>query len=250
VVAEPPDLQRPPERSKAFLLDLDAALISRRQILPGARELLARLGARVAVVSNNAEDTPASLARKLAHFDLQVPTERIVLAGATALDLIAEEQVARHATSRVMVLGGFELRRYGADIGLDITESNPTIVLVARDREFSFARLEVAANAVRRGARLIVANPDLVHPGPDGSIVPETGALLAAVLACTGPVPYETIGKPEPALFLRALARLDARPEDAVMVGDTLGPDGAGALRLGMRFMAVEPARRFAPIAI
>ena len=246
MVAVSPETQHSIERAKAFLLDLEATLLSKRQALPGARDLLARLGERIVVVSNNAEDTPTSLSRKLSQFDLQVPADRIVLAGSTALDLIAEEQVARHATPRVMVLGGFELRRYGAHIGLDITESNPTIVLVAREREFSYARLEVAANAVRRGARLIVTNTDLTCAGPDGSVAPETGALLAAILACTGAVPYETIGLPESPLLLRALARLDAPPEDVMMLGDTVGTDGAGARRLGMQFMAVEPGRRFA----
>jgi HAD superfamily hydrolase (TIGR01450 family) len=229
---------------KAFLLDLDGTLISKRQALPGARSLLARLGDRFAVVSNNAEDTPASLAAKLANLDLPVPAERIVLAGTTALERLAREQ----ANSRILLLGSRELRHYGASLGLDITEHYPTVVLVARDRDFSYARLEIAANAVRRGARLIVANPDLVHPGNDGSVVPETGALLAAILACTGPVPYEIVGKPEPALFLRALALLDARPEDAVMVGDNPATDGAGALRLGMQFMAVEPS--VAPLTV
>ena len=71
-------------------------------------------------------------------------------------------------------------------------------------------------------------------------------ALLAAILACTGAVPSETIGLPESPLLLRALARLDAPPEDVMMLGDTVGTDGAGARRLGMQFMAVEPGRRFA----
>ena len=250
MAAVPADPGRAPDRSKAFLLDLDATLMNRRQVMPGARDLLTRLGERVVLISNNAEATPDSLARKLSHFDLHVPSDRIVLAGTTALDLIAEQQAARQAMSRVMVLGGFELRRYGSHIGLDITESNPTIVLVARDREFSYARLETAANAVRRGARLIVASPDLVHPGPDGSVEPDSGALLAAILACTGPVPYEAVGMPEPALFLRALARLDAQPEDAMMLGENASTDGAGALRLGMRFTAIEPGGRFASLPI
>ena len=41
--------------------------------------------------------------------------------------------------------------------------------------------------------------------------------------------------KPNPAIFERALAELDVRPEDALFVGDRLGADVGGASRVGMR---------------
>jgi putative hydrolase of the HAD superfamily len=43
------------------------------------------------------------------------------------------------------------------------------------------------------------------------------------------------IGKPDPAVFRHALALVDAAPEDAVMVGDTLERDIDGALAAGLR---------------
>jgi HAD superfamily hydrolase (TIGR01549 family) len=45
------------------------------------------------------------------------------------------------------------------------------------------------------------------------------------------------VEKPEPAIFHAALAALDAAPETAVMVGDSLRRDGEGARRSGMRFI-------------
>jgi HAD superfamily hydrolase (TIGR01549 family) len=47
--------------------------------------------------------------------------------------------------------------------------------------------------------------------------------------------------KPEPAIFHAALSALDARPETAVMVGDSLRRDGEGARRSGMRFIWIAP---------
>jgi putative hydrolase of the HAD superfamily len=41
--------------------------------------------------------------------------------------------------------------------------------------------------------------------------------------------------KPDPRAFATALARLDARPEDAVMVGDSVANDVEGALAAGVR---------------
>lgn len=82
-----------------------------------------------------------------------------------------------------------------------------------RDRSFSHRRPEAASNAIRGGAALVVANPDLVHPGTAGHMVPETGALLQALLACTGPVPHRIVGKPEPSPFLASLAVLGTTAE-------------------------------------
>jgi HAD superfamily hydrolase (TIGR01450 family) len=231
-----------PWQAGAYLVDLDGTLVSDGKPLPGAKRLLALMQDRFVLVSNDAEHTPAQLARLLAGIGLSIESRRILLAGTCALDLIARERPA----ARVMLLGSAALRRYGERLGLAMTMRDPGIVLVGRDRSFTYAKLSMAANAVREGANLIAANPDLTHPGRGGAVVPETGALLAAILACTGAVPHRIIGKPEPELFARALALLAVPAAQAVMVGDNPHTDGAGARRLGMRYVAIEPGRPLA----
>ncbi len=166
---------------------------------------------------------------------LDVPAGRIVLAGATALREIA----ARRPRARVLMLASEGLTRHARDVGLRPVRTQPHIVFLGRDRRFSHRRLEMAANVVRAGAELVVANPDLVHPGPGGSIVPETGALLAALLASTGPVSYRVVGKPEPALFEAGLALLGLPRCDVAMLGDNPRTDGEGARRFGIRYVDV-----------
>jgi len=48
-------------------------------------------------------------------------------------------------------------------------------------------------------------------------------------------------GKPEPAIFRAALSALNAAPETAVMVGDSLRRDGEGARRSGLSFIWIAP---------
>jgi HAD superfamily hydrolase (TIGR01549 family) len=47
--------------------------------------------------------------------------------------------------------------------------------------------------------------------------------------------------KPDPAIFRAALTALNAAPETAVMVGDSLRRDGEGARRSGMGFIWIAP---------
>src|SRR5262245_42331458 len=83
------------------LCDLDSCLIAGDVVLAGARELLARAGDRLWIVSNNSTDTPATLAARLERLGLSVREDRIVLAGATAVEHLAQ----RNPGARTAVYG-------------------------------------------------------------------------------------------------------------------------------------------------
>lgn len=220
---------------RGWLIDLDGTLVCGGRPLAGAAGFLQACGERFVIVSNDGEHTPAELAGDLARVGLDVPAGRIVLAGAVALKQIA----ARRPGASVLMLASEGLTRHAREIGLRPVSTRPEIIFLGRDRRFTHRRLALAANAVRDGAELVVANPDLVHPGPDGSVVPETGALLAALLACTGPVPYRVVGKPEPALFEEGLALLGLPKREVAMLGDNPRTDGEGARRFGLRYIEI-----------
>lgn len=220
---------------RGWLIDLDGTLVCGGRAVPGAHAFLDACAGRFVVVSNDAEHTPAELASSLRRVGLDVPAGRIVLAGAVALDEIAIQRPG----ARVLVLASDSLLRHARERGLRPARTWPDIVFLGRDRRFSHQRLALAANAVRAGAELVVANPDLVHPGPGGAVVPETGALLAALLACTGPVNYRVVGKPEPILFAAGLALLGLPRRSVAMLGDNPRTDGDGARRFGLRYVEI-----------
>ena len=75
---------------------------------------------------------------------------------------------------------------------------------------------------------------------------------LEAVCASSGLAPYLSVvvdsavagfEKPDPRIFRVALEALDARPEDAVFVGDSMPRDMEGARRLGMAHVWLAPGR-------
>jgi HAD superfamily hydrolase (TIGR01450 family) len=217
--------------ARGYLVDLDGTLISGGRPLPWTATLLAALAGRFVIVSNDAEHTAAELAAKLAHL-VRLDVSQIVLAGECAIRLLARDRPA----ARVLLLASASLRQLAADLGLGLTDDDPDVVLVGRDRDFSYASIARAARSLHRGADLIVANPDTSHPGPGGEPVPETGALAAAILAAAGHRSYRVIGKPEPALFEDGLVRLGCAAAEALMIGDNPATDGAGAAAAGIRF--------------
>jgi HAD superfamily hydrolase (TIGR01450 family) len=224
------------DRYKAILCDLDGCLLSGDRVLPGARTLLERAGDRLVILSNNSTDTPASLSARLAHLGLSTPAERIFLAGVGAVDHVA----ARHPGRRINLFGSRPLLQHALSLGLRPDGRTPETVLLARDVTFSYAKLTQILDNLRGGADLVVANPDLTHPGAQGEPVPETGSVLRWITACLPDPPITLVGKPEPALYSQILTRFALSPGDCLCLGDNPDTDGEGARRMGMAFAHVR----------
>lgn len=219
----------------AVIVDLDGTLIRSGHALDGAAALLARFAGRFDVVSNNSTDTAAALARKLGQLGLKVPRDRLVLAGEETVHYLA----TRHPAARVMLLASPAIRRLAARAGITLVAEKAQLVVLARDTRFDFAKLEAAANELRRGAALIVANPDTSHPADGGRLAVETGSLMVAISACAGVAATRVVGKPEPDLFLAAMRRIGTAPSETLVIGDNPLTDKRGASRLGLKCVLV-----------
>jgi 4-nitrophenyl phosphatase len=223
--------------ARGILLDWDGCVVVGNRILPAARQLLARHGDRVVIVSNNSTHLPEQFSAYLARAGLILPASHIILAGAEAVSWVAQAR----DPGRVMVLGSLQMRALALRLGVNVVRDNPNMVLLMRDTRFGYSQMARAVSALHRGARLVVSNADRTHPGVKGDIVPETGALLAALTTCVpGIIPF-IIGKPERLLFERACAVLGIANTEALMIGDNSDTDIAGAKALGIRSLQVWP---------
>ncbi|MDP9602934.1 UNVERIFIED_ORG: HAD superfamily hydrolase (TIGR01450 family) [Variovorax paradoxus] len=236
--AKPDGIDPQLARARHLLVDLDGTLVRQQEAIDGAAALLAHFEGRYAIVSNNSTHTARGLAQRLRRLGLNVPPARIVLAGELAVRQLARE----HPGARVMMAASPALQRHALAQGCRLVQAGADFVLLALDMHFSHARLALVVNELLRGARLVVTNADATHPGPQGRVVPETGALLAAVVAASGVQPWRVIGKPAPLLFEEGLRCLGARAQDTVVVGDNPLTDGEGAARLGMACVIVGHA--------
>lgn len=222
-------------RAEHLIVDLDGTLIRESELLGGAAELLRRFEGRYAVVSNNSTHSPESLSRRLQRMGLKVAPQALVLAGEQTLAYLRRE----HPKARIFLSGSRALQELARAMGCDLVRDEADVVVLALDPHFNVARLAHIANQLRRGALLVVANADATHPGPQGRVVPQTGALLAAVRTASGVEPHRIIGKPGPLLLEEGLRRLSARADRCVLIGDNPDTDGLGARAMGMPFILV-----------
>jgi 4-nitrophenyl phosphatase len=235
-----------------LLVDLDGVVYRGAAPVPGVAAVLAARAAAgddVAYVTNNSMWYRADYVTRLSSMGAPVSPDRIV-SSARATALYLAEQSPRPGC--VLVVGGAGLVHELRDVGIEVMPSAEAAgrwtangrdalaatlgvdtVVVGLDLEFTYARLAVAAAAVRAGARFIATNRDPTYPMEHG-LMPGAGSVVAAIVAAGGVEPV-SLGKPGP-LLLEVAARAMGRPvTEAVMIGDSLITDIPAAIAVGAR---------------
>lgn len=231
--------------AEAVLFDWDGCLVVGGALLPGASTILHALAGRSYILSNNSTDHPRDLVGMLDYCGLPFPAENVLLAGHQTL----LREAVRTGARAINIVAAPQMVALAAELGLmpvqfpDIDVGEVDTLVIMRDTSFNFRKLTNAINAARNCKRIVVSNPDLTHPGGDGFVQPETGALLAAIQVCLGDrtPKIEIIGKPSATLFISALEKAGTDPAKAVMIGDNPTTDGAGARAAGIPFVHVHP---------
>jgi len=213
--------------------DMDGVIYRGKEPIPGAQDFIDRLRASdtgFVFLTNNSEQTPLDLLRKLAGLGIHGLTAAnfITSAMATAEFLAAQKP---HGTAYVIGGGGLSAALY--QVGYSITDANPDYVVVGKTASFGFPMMKKAVQLIDAGAKFIGTNPDLVDP-VEGGTEPAAGVLLAAIEAATGRRPY-IVGKPNSLMMIYARKMLDVPAEDCVMIGDRMDTDIVGGLEAGMR---------------
>lgn len=243
-MADPLHIPGPPTRLySAYLFDLDGTVYLGDRLLPGARETVLGLrdaGIPVRFLSNNPTKNPAEYAQKLGQMGLPTPVEEItntVVSTTRWLRANAPGAVV-YPIAEMPVIDA--LRAAGIAISDDPRRID--IVLASYDRTFTYAKLQIAFDALwraDRGARLMSTNPDRYCPFPAGRGEPDTAGIVAAIEATTGVRCERTFGKPEAPIAQMALEGVGVEPAECAMVGDRLSTDIAVARAAGLASVLV-----------
>lgn len=238
---------KPATRLRLVILDMDGVLYRGDQPIPGAAELAQRLhdaGAQVRYATNNSMFTRAAYADRLTSMGITAAPDEIVTSTSATIEHLRRHEPAVRSILAVGAQGMVdELRAAGLTVRHAAEPRDPSAptpvdaVVVGLDPEIDAARLDVAADAIRAGARFIATNADARYPTPTG-FRPGAGAIVAALADATG-VPPLVIGKPAPAMFAATLEGAGVTPAEAIVIGDNPESDVAGAHRSGIESILV-----------
>jgi HAD superfamily hydrolase (TIGR01450 family) len=231
-----------------FIFDLDGTVYFGNHVYQGAKKLLQLLNhqeKQVIFLSNNSTDSSEAIQKKL--IDKNLPVQDSIILAAT--DLAGNYLLQKYGKVRVKTFGTRTLENSiisAGHITIPVDSREPCdVVLVGRDPFFTYQNLHDCTRTLLEGAKLVAVNSDLFHPGVDGSRVPETGALIAAIQAVTGQSEYESIGKPNNYSFNKILEQASVKPELCVMIGDNPYTDIRGGYLAGMLTVWISHKKTF-----
>jgi phosphoglycolate/pyridoxal phosphate phosphatase family enzyme len=223
---------------RGWLVDLDGTVYLGEQLIDGAAEAMAALraeGRRIAFLSNKPLQTREEYAAKLTRLGIPAAADEVINSSL----VLARHLRTLDPGAPVFVIGEppmqAEMRAHGFEVRDD---ERVRWVVIAFDRTFTYAKLNIALQAVRGGARLIATNPDRTCP-VEGGEIPDCAGMIAAVEAVTDRTVELIVGKPSPIILEVALAALGCAPGESVIVGDRLETDMLMGRRLGLATILV-----------
>ncbi len=218
------------QNKKIVFLDLDGTVYMGEALIPGARDFLEYLGDKgifFYFLSNNSSRSKSDYVKKLSGLGISTGEDRIVLSTDGVIEFLLKKKV-----KDLYVVGTKSMQATFIQQGFDIASTSPGYVVLGFDTELTYEKLKNAALFLSKGVELIATHPDLVCPTPEG-FIPDTGSMLALLEKATGKKPFKIFGKPNPEMVAHILHRHDAKPRQAVMIGDRIYTDMELARRVG-----------------
>lgn len=257
--AEPPDPIRADGRPLAVLLDLDETLISDEAAVQAAlaatlRSCVPELAGDDAAVAEAVTTVRAAARERWRALPTVDFARRIGISSWEAMvatfaapgSAVAESFAELAALAPAYRLDAWTAGLAETGVGASASAAAACAARFPAERHRTFRLLPDAVDVLPRLVAdhpvAIVTNgaPDLQHAKVAAC---GAGALVSTVVV-SGDV---GVGKPDPAPLLVALEALGVRPEDAVMVGDSLRNDVGGAAAAGCRSVWLDRWGRGAP---
>jgi HAD superfamily hydrolase (TIGR01450 family) len=209
---------------------MDGTLFRGSEALPGAVDTLAVLraeGARVRFVTNNSTRSAAAHVDKLVGMGFEAHADEVYgTAPATA-------EYLRGKVTRAFVVGEDGLVAALEAAGVRVDEAAPEVVVAGLCRRFDYALLSGAmTHLLDPRVRFVATNRDATFPLEGHRQVPGAGAIVAALVTCSGREP-ELVGKPDPFLIECILRDTAVAPADALVIGDRVETDIVAGQRAG-----------------
>ena len=213
---------------KAVLFDLDGTVYLSDKLIPGAKEAIEKIkksGRTVRYVTNTTRKPRSAIVDILNNFGIPTKAEHIITAPVAAATWLKKINI----TNVHLVLAKETFEDFS---DFNITSNNPQAVVVGDiGNSWSFEILNKTFQVLNRGASLVAIQKNRFWK--DGnSLTLDAGPFVAALEYASGQT-ATVVGKPGKIFFHSAIASLNIKPAEVLMVGDDLENDVLGAQQAG-----------------
>ncbi len=228
------------------LFDIDGVLVTSWAPIPGAAETVRTLSDRgipCAYLTNTTTRTRRQIAAALADAGMGVRPDEVV----TAAVLTAEYVRSHHPGAHCLLVNDSDITEDmpGLDVvdstEVDLGDTPDVILLGGAGPQFCHRTLSRVYEWMTLGVPVVAMHRSTSWRTADGLLI-DTGMYLIGMEQTSGRQAV-AVGKPAPAGFLAAAARLGVEPEEMFMVGDDLNNDVLAAQVVGMTGVLVRTGK-------
>ena len=226
------------------LFDIDGVLVTSWRPLPGASETLRMLADRqiaCSFLTNTTTRTRAQIAQAMSSAGMDVRPDSVI----TAAVLTADYVRTHHPGARCVLVNNGDIAEDmpGIDIvDIDDVSGAPDVILLGgAGPEYSHLTLSRIYDWMTQGVAVVAMHRSTAWNTAEGLRI-DTGMYLIGMEETSGRKAV-AVGKPAPAGFEVAAARLGVDPEEMYMVGDDLNNDVLAAQVVGMTGVLVRTGK-------
>ncbi len=215
---------KPLEKIKLFLMDMDGTVYLGNNKIEGAFEALETLrsmGKRICFLTNNSSRSLSTYIKKLeAVYDFNTNADEVYTSALATQEFLKN----KHPNAKVFLLATPDVQNEFINAGINVVEDDPDIVIVCFDTTLKYDRLYKACQYINNGKLYVATHPDNFCPAPDGPM-PDVGAFIAMIEKTVGKLPDVIIGKPYNEMAEAVQHKFGLDKQEIAMVGDRLYTD-------------------------
>ena len=223
---------------RGVLLDIDGVLHVSMQPVAGAADTLRWLeqnGYQTCLITNTTTVARATLAQRLQHIGLPIAEEHILTAPVATANYIRQHFSEKRCW--VLTKGDTAADFTGIELVEPPAENIDVVVIGGAEELLTYEAMNTAFGLIMNGAVLLAMHTNMYWRTTSGLQL-DSGPFVRALEIATGKQAV-VLGKPDKAFFEQALLTIGVQPQDAIMVGDDIENDIAGAQRAGMQGVLV-----------
>ncbi len=220
---------------RCVMLDLDGTVYLGNRVFDYTADFfntLSSLNIRHLFVTNNSSKSTEAYIEKLANMGLPADTDTILISSHAAADYINE----KYKGLRTLILGTQSMKKEMRQLGINVCDTDPELLLAGFDTELSYEKLTRFVNYAAQGIPYLATHPDRICPAEHG-FLPDLGSIMELIFACTGRRPEVICGKPNEQMLIAAEHKTGFSRQNLLMVGDRLTTDiaiGAHGVRTAL----------------
>lgn len=224
------------------LFDIDGVLVTSWRPIPGAADALRILADhRIACsyLTNTTTLTRRQIAEALSDAGINVRPDEVITAAALTADYVR----SHYPGARCYLINSGDVTddMPGLDIVEDSGETPDVVLLGGAGPEFTHLTLSRVYEWMAQGVPVVAMHRSTAWKTVEGLRI-DTGMYLIGMEETCGRKAV-AVGKPAPAGFLAAAARLGVDPDEMYMVGDDLNNDVLAAQVVGMSGVLVRTGK-------